>query len=186
MLALPRHVQQEIRPLLRLLEDPFFEHPQYQSLLRQSSNPQTFQPSFDVHETKDAYVLDGELPGLDDKSKLDLSFVDDHTLIVKGRIEKSYSFGDGTENKDTIDESKKSISTPTAVQKKEEGSQEVAPNPNQRYWIRERTFGEFQRTFNFPQNVDHDAVKASLKNGILSIVVPKKAPASQVRKITIE
>ncbi|KAL8730456.1 MAG: hypothetical protein Q9166_004094 [cf. Caloplaca sp. 2 TL-2023] len=64
---------------------------------------------------------------------------------------------------------------------------EVAAAPQQpqsRYWVSERSVGEFQRTFSFPGKVDQEAVKASLKNGILSIVVPKAA--RQERKIAIE
>jgi HSP20 family protein len=64
---------------------------------------------------------------------------------------------------------------------------EVAkPAPSQaKYWVSERTVGQFHRSFSFPTRVDHDAVKASLKNGILSIVVPK-AKAVQPRRIQIE
>ncbi len=42
-----------------------------------------------------------------------------------------------------------------------------------RYLISERATGQFERRFKFPGLVDRDVVKASLKNGILSIVVPK-------------
>lgn len=49
----------------------------------------------------------------------------------------------------------------------------------------ERYFGSFERSFSFGSRVDQEAVKASLKNGILSIVVPKaKVPES--RRIQIE
>lgn len=41
------------------------------------------------------------------------------------------------------------------------------------YWISERSTGAFERRFRFPGQVNHDEVKASLKNGILNIVVPK-------------
>ena len=56
--------------------------------------------------------------------------------------------------------------------------------PGHRYWVSERSVGQFQRTFSFPGKVDQEAVKASLKNGILSIIVPKAA--KQERKIAIE
>ncbi|KAI4279556.1 MAG: hypothetical protein LQ337_000141 [Flavoplaca oasis] len=64
---------------------------------------------------------------------------------------------------------------------------EVATAPEQpesRYWVSERSIGEFRRTFSFPGKVDQEAVKASLKNGILSVVVPKAA--RQQKKIAIE
>merc|ERR1712137_97689 len=67
-------------------------------------------------------------------------------------------------------------------------SQEVSKNQQadkSSYWISERSVGSFARSFSFPQRVDQDAVKASLKDGILSVIVPKaQAPAN--RRIQIE
>lgn len=45
---------------------------------------------------------------------------------------------------------------------------------NKKYHRIERSYGEFQRMFNIPVNVDGEKVKASLKNGILTISLPKK------------
>lgn len=59
-----------------------------------------------------------------------------------------------------------------------------AEEPGFKYWVSERSVGEFQRTFSFPGKVDQEAVKASLKNGILSVIVPKAA--KQEKKIAIE
>lgn len=46
-------------------------------------------PRFDVLETATEYVLEGELPGLKDKSKLDIQFTDHKTLSVRGTLERS-------------------------------------------------------------------------------------------------
>jgi len=54
-----------------------------------------------------------------------------------------------------------------------------------RYWLSERSVGEFSRSFRFPSRVDQDHVKASLKNGILSILIPKAA-APVSRRINVE
>jgi HSP20 family protein len=56
--------------------------------------------------------------------------------------------------------------------------------PNYKYWVSERSTGTFERRFSFPGRVDQEAVKASLKNGILSVIVPKAVRAE--KKITIE
>lgn len=40
-------------------------------------------------ETATEYVLEGELPGLKDKSKLDIQFTDHKTLSVRGMLERS-------------------------------------------------------------------------------------------------
>lgn len=66
---------------------------------------------------------------------------------------------------------------PTEAAKKDEHSQT-------RYWVSERLTGEFERRFKFPGEVDQEAVKASLKNGILSVVVPKVA--RKERRILVE
>ena len=56
--------------------------------------------------------------------------------------------------------------------------------PSYKYWVSERYTGTFERRFSFPGRVDQEAVKASLKNGILSVIVPKAVRAE--KKITIE
>lgn len=54
------------------------------------------------------------------------------------------------------------------------------------YLISERTFGDFERRFTFPVSIDQDGVRASMKNGILTIVVPKKSERlNNKRKIVI-
>lgn len=54
-----------------------------------------------------------------------------------------------------------------------------------KYWISERTTGSFQRVFTFPSRVNQEGVKASLKNGVLNIIVPK-ATAPISRRINVE
>lgn len=55
------------------------------------------------------------------------------------------------------------IRTSAKEEKKEEG----------KYFRREITRGEFQRTLSLPDNVDGDNAKASFADGILKIVIPK-------------
>ncbi|MCK9397283.1 MAG: Hsp20/alpha crystallin family protein [Methylobacter sp.] len=42
-----------------------------------------------------------------------------------------------------------------------------------KYFRREITRGEFQRTVSLPDNVDSDQAKASFKDGILKVTIPK-------------
>ena len=61
------------------------------------------------------------------------------------------------------------------------------PEPRQEgetRFITERSFGSFCRTFNLPEGVDGSAVKAELKQGVLTVTVPK-VPEVQPRKIAI-
>lgn len=53
-------------------------------------------------------------------------------------------------------------------------------------WYRaERSWGEFKRVFSLPNNADADKIKASTKNGTLSITVPK-LKSSLRKKIDVE
>jgi HSP20 family molecular chaperone IbpA len=50
------------------------------------------------------------------------------------------------------------------------------------YYLSERRFGSFQRSFQVPAGVEADKIEASLKNGVLTVVLPKSAEAQKARK----
>jgi HSP20 family protein len=52
------------------------------------------------------------------------------------------------------------------------------------YYAYERSFGSFTRTFTIPDEVDKEHVKAELKAGELTVVVPKTA-ATVAKKIPV-
>ncbi|KAG7007165.1 hypothetical protein G7Y79_00011g030630 [Physcia stellaris] len=60
----------------------------------------------------------------------------------------------------------------------------ISADQSYKYWVSERSVGHFERRFSFPGRVDQEAVKASLTNGILSVIVPKAVRAE--KKIIIE
>lgn len=45
--------------------------------------------------------------------------------------------------------------------------------PKHKYWVYERSVGNFARSFTFANRVEHENVSASLENGVLTVVVPK-------------
>ena len=45
------------------------------------------------------------------------------------------------------------------------------------WYFSEREYGSFSRAFRLPSDADEDKVKADLKDGVLTVTVPKKAPA---------
>ncbi|KAI5838079.1 HSP20-like chaperone [Morchella snyderi] len=169
----------DYQTLFRMLGDPsLYQKYQIPSNTQSTHREQTgFSPNFDVYETPNEYVLEGELPGLHDKSKVQIEFTDAQTLHVRGRIEKSHEQGV---------QRRKSLK-PT-VEDEEEAAKEMARVKKEadktKFWVSERSVGEFQRNFSFPGAVDLDLVKASLEHGILKIVVPKKVQAGS-RKIEI-
>ncbi|MDK2897763.1 MAG: hypothetical protein PWP04_1883 [Candidatus Atribacteria bacterium] len=55
------------------------------------------------------------------------------------------------------------------------------------YYRRERYYGSFERVINLPTKVKEDQVKATYKNGILTITLPKTEPSKpKARKVEIE
>jgi HSP20 family protein len=54
----------------------------------------------------------------------------------------------------------------------------------ERWYAFERLYGSFTRTFSLPEGVDGEHVRAELKEGVLTLVIPKK-PEVQPRKIQI-
>lgn len=49
----------------------------------------------------------------------------------------------------------------------------------------ERPYGNFQRTFTIPKIIDQEGIKASYKDGVLRIVLPKRAEVTP-KQITID
>jgi len=53
------------------------------------------------------------------------------------------------------------------------------------YYLSERRFGSFQRSFQVPNGIETDKIDANFKNGVLTVVLPKSAE-SQKREKKIE
>lgn len=56
---------------------------------------------------------------------------------------------------------------------------------NDTYYATERSYGSFTRSFVLPEGVDGDKAHAQLKNGVLSIAIPKR-PEALPRKIAVQ
>ena len=71
----------------------------------------------------------------------------------------------------TLNENLLVISAQKAPEGKDEGDVEA------KYLLRERRDGEYKRSFVLPKNADRDSIRASLKDGILSLLIAKKPEA---------
>ena len=100
-----------------------------------------FHPSFDMEENEKAYVIHGDLPGLD-KDHLQV-VLRDQVLTIGGKREI------------------------TNASKDKRGP-----------YTFERGFGSFSRSFVIPSAVDDSQMKADYKNGVLTVMVPKKQPST--------
>jgi HSP20 family protein len=75
----------------------------------------------------------------------------------------------------TLTENRLTVSGKRDVEERKEG---------ERYYVYERQYGAFTRTFSLPEGVDSEHVKAEFKDGVLTLVVPKR-PEIQPRKIQV-
>ena len=50
------------------------------------------------------------------------------------------------------------------------------------YYMRERSYGSFERTFDVPDGVDTDKIEAICNKGVLTVTLPKKAEAQKPAK----
>lgn len=167
----------------------------------------TFSPRFDVKETEAGYELHGELPGVE-RDNIHIEFTEPQTIVISGRTERHYTSGtppagfvEGSTSSGAITEGGESHSHRASVadeeteKAKEQGQQVVTTNnkqleqqqqkkPLEKFWVSERSVGEFSRTFSFPTPVDQEAVSANLNNGVLSVHVPK-AKKRESRRIAV-
>jgi HSP20 family protein len=56
---------------------------------------------------------------------------------------------------------------------------------NKDYYLSERRYGSFQRSFNIPDGIDAEKIEAAFKNGILTVTFPK-TPETQKKEKKIE
>jgi len=189
-------------PLFRLLDD-FDTYSQRDGTSNKGTGlARTFNPKFDVKEVEQGYELHGELAGIEQKD-VEIEFTDSQTLNIRGKVEREYSEGEKPEEtkkiegKDTKkieshqptvedegEENGNGTSTQIVEKKDGEGQVQEQKKNGPKYWVSERSVGSFSRVFTFSQPIDHDGVKASMKNGLLNIFVPKKKAES--RRIQIQ
>jgi HSP20 family protein len=98
-----------------------------------------WQPRVDITETDTAYLIKGEIPGV---NKEDIKVNIENGMITMSGERK---------------------------QEKEE--------KNKKFHRIERSYGSFMRSFRVPDNVDESAIKAEVKDGMLSVTMPKSAQA---------
>jgi len=125
-----------------LFEDTFVRP----RLARAAANGEVWYPPVDILESKEAYLIRAELPGMK-KEDFNLE-LKEGTLTLSGE------------------------------RKVEEPANGVE------YHRVERLAGKFTRSFFLPQTVKHDAIKATYRDGVLEVYVPK-AEEAQPKQITV-
>jgi HSP20 family molecular chaperone IbpA len=195
-------------PLIRLLDD-FDSYSRGGNNGPRRRRARAFGPRFDVRETDTAFELYGELPGIE-RDNINIEFTDPQTVVVSGRVERTRAAGtlpadlarEGAEASEAVPEAgeqhdhKATVSDEADEEAKEKGvltpaetpvTTKVEParaEPGDKFWVSERSVGQFSRSFSFPSRIEQDGVKAGLSNGILALTVPK-AKKHESRRIAI-
>lgn len=121
----------------------------------------TFRPPVNIKETDEAYQMELSVPGL---SKKDVIIDIDGDLLTI-----SY-------------ENTKDAKTEHV---KEEKTEDEAPKV--KYTRREFSAKNFKRTFTIPENIETEKIAASMKNGILSLSLPKvEVPEPEKKTVIIK
>ena len=60
--------------------------------------------------------------------------------------------------------------------------QEERKEQKRDYYLHERSFGAFERSFSLPEGVDADKIEASFKKGVLTVTLPKRPEAIKPEK----
>lgn len=105
-----------------------------------------YMPAFEVKETKDAYVIKADLPGM-----------------KEGDLEV------------TLTGNRLTIGGKRDAEKEEKGDT---------FYVYERSYGTFTRSFTMPPGIDASAIAANLEKGVLTVSVGKK-PEVQAKKIAV-
>jgi HSP20 family protein len=109
--------------------------------------PMTFQPAFEVKETKEGYLFKADLPGVKEND-VDIT-VTGNRLTVGGKRESE------------------------------------AQTKGETFYAYERSFGSFTRTFTLPEGADTEHIRAELKDGVLTLQLPK-TPETQPKRIELK
>jgi HSP20 family protein len=60
--------------------------------------------------------------------------------------------------------------------------QEEREEKKKDYYLQERRFGSFERSFRLPEGVDKDKIEATFKKGVLTVTLPKSVEAQKAEK----
>jgi HSP20 family protein len=143
----PVTIDKALNDFDRYMEAFFGESPLTPALNREPADYR--EPIVDIRETSDAYFLEAELPGYDEKT-IEVQ-MDGSVLTIASKKEENT----------------------------ERNVNEDAGKNERRWVIRERRSASFSRSFKLPENADPENISARFKNGLLSLEIKKPAEAKK-------
>lgn len=117
-------------------------------------------PAVDIRADEHTYTIDADLPGLTEE-QIDVR-VEENLLVIS-----------------TVDQNERS-----AHESNGDGSNGSHGDRADGYILRERRTTGFHRSFSLPKDADAAKIEASYRNGVLTVVLPKK-PEAKPRQIKI-
>lgn len=114
-----------------------------------------WKPAVDIRADEQQYTIEADLPGRSEE-QIDVRIEDN--LLVISSLEKEKSANGESNGEGSADQNG--------------------------YILRERRNGAFHRSFALPKDADAGNIEATYRNGILSVVLPKK-PEAKPRQIKI-
>ncbi len=159
---------------LSILDDIF--NTAYAAFPDLSCSCPSYSPDVDVLETKNAYTISMDLPGMTEKD-VDISLKEGILTIASVNHAAEEGNAENAENKE-VAEAKEGDNT------EDNNTEDTSAEDKPIYLIRERHAMSFARSFKLPRDTDHSAISASFKNGVLEVSIPRKE-AEQPKRIAI-
>jgi HSP20 family protein len=122
------------------------------------------------------------LPQLGFESETDLEKADWHPRVDIIETEKAYIVKaelPEVEKKDIDISVNQGLLTIRGERKREKEEK------SKRFHRIERSYGNFSRSFRFPNEIEEDKIEADFKDGVLQITLPKSAKAAKQKQISI-
>lgn len=174
-MSITRQFFNELRPVFRMLEDPFFSpavgvgaRNQFGRHRYDFPRAHSLRPAVDLTENGNQYVVEAELPGVK-KENVEVSVGDNgQSITIQGKVVT------------------RSLPAPEGAEASTEGT---APASETREVSTERQFvsnSVFSRTVWLPQPVESSKVTAKLEDGVLTVTVPKAESQQGVVKVAVE
>ncbi|EKM51483.1 uncharacterized protein PHACADRAFT_261631 [Phanerochaete carnosa HHB-10118-sp] len=186
-MSLTRQFFREMRPLFRMLEEPFGRSPTYTSFPRTRlfedpvfTSPALLRPAMDVTEEGNHYIVEAELPGVKKENvqvrigdggrsiTIEGKVVDRRGVAPEGQSASSKAGPSGGETTQGAEGTKAVTTTPP----------EPREISSEREFVGSRTF---TRTVWLPRRVDPNHVGAKLNDGVLTVTVPKAEDPGSVQ-----
>jgi len=178
-MSLTRQLLHDIRPLFRVLEEPFGRSANYYGLPTRSFLDEPFfqpsnalRPSIDVTEEGNSFVVEADLPGVK-KENVEVRIGDGgRSLTIEGKI---FRRRNGSEDKPEVTPVAEATGTETPAEEGADATKtEQSRTPStERQGSTMMSTSTFSRTVWLPRVVDGSNVTAKLIDGVLTLTMPK-------------